>query len=126
MNQPTHEQRPVVLVVEDEFLIRANAIDMIAAAGFDVVEAAKAEEAISVLESRNDILIVFTDVHMPGSLDGLKLAHAVRNRWPPVKLIVTSGRSIIPETELPIGGRFVRKPYEPFQIARALHGFGSS
>ena len=114
------------MVVEDEFLIRANAIDMIAAAGFDVVEAANAEEAISILESRNDIRIVFTDVHMPGSLDGLKLAHAVRDRWPPVKLIVTSGRSIIPESELPSGGRFVRKPYEPLEIARALHGFGSS
>ena len=113
------------MVVEDEFLIRANAIDMIAAGGFDVVEAANAEEAISILESRNDIRI-FTDVHMPGSVDGLKLAHAVRDRWPPVKLIVTSGRSIIPESELPSGGRFVRKPYEPLEIARALHGFGSS
>src|SRR5215208_3924491 len=124
MTRAPGEERPVVLVVEDEFLIRECAVEMINEAGFEAIEAANADEAIEILERRSDIRIVFTDVHMPGSIDGLRLAHAVRDRWPPVKLIVTSGRSIIPESELPSGGRFVRKPHEPFEIARALHGFG--
>jgi CheY-like chemotaxis protein len=71
-------KRPVVLIVEDEFLLRMDAVDMIAAAGFEVVEAANADEAIGILEARRDITVVFTDIHMPGSMDGLKLARAVR------------------------------------------------
>jgi CheY-like chemotaxis protein len=113
--------KPVVLVVEDEPLIRLNAIDLIEEAGFEAIEAANADEAIQILESRDDIRIVFTDIHMPGSIDGLKLAHAVRNRWPPIQLIVTSGRESVPESALPSGGRFFGKPYEPSQIARTLH-----
>jgi YesN/AraC family two-component response regulator len=64
---------------------------------------------------------VFTDVHMPGSIDGLRLAHAVRDRWPPIKLIVTSGQMYVPTSALPAGGRFFSKPYEGHEIARALH-----
>ena len=79
MGQETRDGRPVVLVVEDEALIRLNAVDLIEEAGFQALEAANADEAIRILESRNDIRIVFTDVHMPGYIDGLKLAHAVRN-----------------------------------------------
>ena len=71
-------KRPVVLIVEDEFLLRMDAVDMIAAAGFEVVEAGDADEAIDILESRRDITVVFTDIQMPGSMDGLKLARAVR------------------------------------------------
>ncbi len=78
-------RRAVVLIVEDEFLLRVDAVDMIKAAGFDVVEAANADEAIEILESRRDITVVFTDIQMPGSMDGLKLARAVRGRWPPIK-----------------------------------------
>ena len=74
---------PVVLIVEDEFLLRMDAVDMIAAAGFEAVEAANADEAIKILEARRDITVVFTDIQMPGSMDGLKLARAVRGRWPP-------------------------------------------
>lgn len=121
MGQETRDGRPVVLVVEDEALIRLNAVDLIEEAGFQAIEAANADEAIRILESRNDIRIVFTDIHMPGSIDGLKLAHAVRNRWPPIKLIVTSGRMTVPESALPTGGRFFGKPYEPSEIARTLH-----
>ena len=82
-------KRPVVLVVEDEFLLRMNAVDMIGAAGFEAVEAANADEAIEILESRRDITVVFTDIQMPGSMDGLKLAQTVRGRWPPVKIVAT-------------------------------------
>jgi CheY-like chemotaxis protein len=117
----THEeQRPVVLVVEDEALVRLNAVEMIEEAGFDAVEAANADKAISILESRDDIRFVFTDVQMPGSMDGLRLAHVIRDRWPPIKLIVTSGHTTVTESALPRGGRFVRKPYQLFEIARAL------
>jgi CheY-like chemotaxis protein len=112
-------KRPVVLVVEDEFLLRMDAVDMIEAAGFDVVEAADADAAIEVLEARNDIAVIFTDIQMPGSMDGLKLARAVRGRWPPIKIIATSGIHV-GETDLPEGGRFLPKPYSSAQIARML------
>jgi CheY-like chemotaxis protein len=113
-------RRPVVLIVEDEFLLRMNAVDMIAAAGFEVVEAANADQAIEVLESRRDITVVFTDIQMPGSMDGLRLAQAVRGRWPPIKIIATSGHLHVGQTDLPEGGRFVPKPYSPAQIAGVL------
>jgi CheY-like chemotaxis protein len=112
-------KRPVVLLVEDEFLIRINAAEMIADAGFDVVEAANADEAI-VLENRLDITVVFTDIQMPGSMDGLKLAAAIRGRWPPIKIIATSGLVGVRQDDLPEGGRFLPKPYSPAQIVGTL------
>jgi CheY-like chemotaxis protein len=113
-------KRPVVLIVEDEFLLRMNAVDMIESAGFDVVEAANADEAIAVLERRFDITVVFTDIQMPGSMDGLKLAQAIRGRWPPIKIIATSGRVSVSQDDLPEGGRFVLKPYSSNQITGML------
>jgi CheY-like chemotaxis protein len=110
----------VVLVVEDELLLRMDAVDMIAAAGFEVVEARDADQAIEILEGRRDITVVFTDIQMPGSMDGLKLAKAVRGRWPPIKIIATSGRALLNETDLPEGGRFLPKPYSPGQITGVL------
>src|SRR3979411_777683 len=80
----------VVLVVEDEMLLRMRAIDMVEDAGYTSVEAVDADEAVAILESRSDIALMFTDIQMPGSMDGLKLAHAVRERWPPVKIILVS------------------------------------
>jgi two-component system, response regulator PdtaR len=102
---------PTVLVVEDELIIRVDIANCLQDAGFEVVEAANADDAISILESRNDIRLVFTDVDMPGSMDGLKLASFVRDRWPPIKLIVTSGHVPAKEADLPSGGRFFTKPY---------------
>jgi two-component system, response regulator PdtaR len=113
-------QEQVSLVVEDESLIRMSATTMVEEAGFEVIAASDADEAIRSLESRNDIRAVFTDVHMPGSMDGIRLARVVRNRWPPVALIVTSGHTNVPETDLPTGGRFLRKPYAAVQIETAL------
>jgi CheY-like chemotaxis protein len=113
-------RRPVVLIVEDELLLRMDAIDMIEAAGFEVVEAGHADEAIEVLESRRDITVVFTDIQMPGSMDGLKLARAVRGRWPPIKIVATSGHVEVSETDLPEGGRFLAKPYSSVQVAGVL------
>jgi CheY-like chemotaxis protein len=113
-------RRPVVLIVEDELLLRMDAIDMIEAAGFEVIEAGNADEAIEVLESRRDITVVFTDIQMPGSMDGLKLARAVRGRWPPIKIVATSGHVEVSETDLPEGGRFLAKPYSSVQVAGVL------
>src|SRR5205807_8115222 len=85
-------QPPVVLIVEDEFLIRMATAEAIRDAGFNVLEAADADEAVAILEGRTDIRVVFTDIHMPGSMDGAKLAHAIRHRWPSVQVMATSGR----------------------------------
>jgi CheY-like chemotaxis protein len=113
-------KRPVVLIVEDEFLLRMDAADMIATAGFEVVEAANADQAIEILEGRLDITVVFTDIQMPGSMDGLKLARAVRGRWPPIKIVATSGHVNVGEWDLPEGGRFLSKPYSTVQVAGVL------
>jgi len=113
-------KRPVVLIVEDELLLRMDAAEIVAAAGFEAVEAANADEAIEILEARRDIAVVFTDIQMPGSMDGLKLVRAVRGRWPPIKIIATSGRLEVEETDLPQGGRFLPKPYSPIQVKRVL------
>jgi CheY-like chemotaxis protein len=120
-------RRPVVLIVEDEFLLRMDAVDMIANAGFEVVEAANADEAIEILEARRDITVVFTDIQMPGSMDGLKLVRAVRGRWPPIKIVATSGHPHVRAADLPEGGRFLPKPYSPVEVTgllRELTGSG--
>jgi CheY-like chemotaxis protein len=110
----------VVLIVEDEFLLRMDAVEIIAGAGFEVVEAADADQAIEILQSRRDITVVFTDIQMPGSMDGLKLARAIRGRWPPIKIVTTSGHANVAESDLPEGGRFLPKPYSPHQLAGVL------
>lgn len=113
-------KRPVVLIVEDEFLLRMDAAEIVAAAGFEVLEAGNADQAIDILEARRDINVVFTDIQMPGSMDGLKLARAVRGRWPPIKIVATSGRLDVEERDLPEGGRFLPKPYSPVQVKGVL------
>ena len=118
--QPSASKRPVVLVVEDETLIRMDAIEAIEAAGFDVIEAASADQAIAILEQRSDIRLIFTDIHMPGSMDGLKLAHFVKDRWPPIKIIATSGHARIDQGDLPEGSRFLSKPYAAKEITKAI------
>ena len=112
--------KAAVLVVEDEALIRMAAVDLIDGAGYEAVEASNADEAIRVLELRTDIRVVFTDVDMPGTMDGLKLSAAVRNRWPPVRIVVTSGHRIVDITELPDGGVFFSKPYRHHEIAASF------
>lgn len=112
---------PIVLVVEDEFLLRLIAVEFVENAGFQALSAASADEALSILETRGDVWLLFTDVHMPGSMDGLSLAHAVRDRWPPVELLVTSGRCHIGAEELPDRGRFIAKPYDREALSQAFH-----
>ena len=117
--------RPHVLVVEDEFFSRLHAVDLVEAAGYRAIEASNADEAIAILESRKDIHIVFTDIDMPGSMDGLKLARAVRDRWPPIELILTSGHFDVPENKIPERGLFFSKPYRDQEIVSALRRFAS-
>lgn len=113
--------RSVVLVVEDESLVRTLAVDMVEAAGCDAIWAANADEAIRILESRSDIRAVFTDIHMPGSMDGLRLARVVRSRWPPIALIVASATGSA-AAEIPSAARFLSKPYQQSQVEAALRG----
>ena len=118
--QPVSGKRPVVLIVEDEVLIRMEAVEAIEASGFDVIEAANADQAITILEQRSDIRLIFTDVQMPGSMDGLKLAYFVKDRWPPIKIVATSGYAKVRESDLPAGSRFLSKPYAATEITNAI------
>jgi CheY-like chemotaxis protein len=113
-------KRPVVLIVEDDVLIRSHAVEIIEEAEFDVIEASNADEAIAILESRSDITVLFTDIQMPGSMDGLRLAAAVKGRWPPIKIVATSGLANVRPADLPEGGRFLPKPYNPNQLTSTL------
>jgi two-component system, response regulator PdtaR len=106
-----------VLVVEDEALIRLDITDYLDRQGFRVFAAAHAAEAIEILEREPAISIMFTDIQMPGSMDGLRLAAAVRDRWPPIKIVVTSGHMQVDPSELPDGGMFFAKPYQQEELA---------
>lgn len=110
----------VVLIVEDEPLLRMDAVDFIEEAGFEVVEAAHADEAIAILKSRDDIDVVFTDIEMPGSMDGIMLAHAVRRGWPPVVIVVASGRVVPTVGQLPNDVPYLKKPYRPAEVIAAF------
>lgn len=110
----------VVLIVEDSTIIRMGAVDLVLSAGYEALEACDADEAIRILEQRTDIDIVFTDIDMPGTMDGLKLSHYIRKRWPPVKLIVASGADVLEESSLPAGSRFFSKPYDDLSITREM------
>jgi CheY-like chemotaxis protein len=115
-------RKAVILVVEDSPIIRMCAVDLVLAAGFEALDAGSADEAIDILERRPDVHLVFTDVEMPGTMDGVKLTHYIRDRWPPVKLIVASGKTIVEESHLPAGARFFPKPYHDHTIVEAMIG----
>lgn len=100
-----------ILVVEDEAVLRMIAVDLLTGAGFEVIQATTADEAIAILDKIPDIRLVFSDVDMPGTMDGIKLVHHIRDRWPPVLLLVASGKHILAESQLPSGTKFFRKPY---------------
>jgi CheY-like chemotaxis protein len=110
----------VVLVVEDEMLLRMRAVDMVEDAGYASVEAMDADEAVAILESRSDIALMLTDIQMPGSMDGLTLAHAVHKRWPPIKIILVSGQLKLADINLPADSRFFGKPLEANEMIAQL------
>lgn len=112
---------PTVLVVEDEWIIRDAIVEELKDEGFTVIEAINADEAIAILEARKDIHLVFTDVNMPGSMDGVEMAAAVRDRWPPVHIVITSGKprpSVIPSNSI-----FIPKPYTGRSVVSVMRAF---
>lgn len=114
-------QSITVLVVEDEPIIRMDITGDLEDLGFIVLEAANSDEAMSILAINAEIQILFTDVDMPGDMDGLALAAAVRDRWPPIKIIVTSGLRQVVKDDMPADSRFFDKPYRAADIAVAVH-----
>jgi CheY-like chemotaxis protein len=106
----------VVLVVEDEMLLRMRAVDMVEDAGYTSIEAVDADEAFAILESRSDIALLFTDIQMPGSMDGLGLARSVHDRWPPIKIILVSGQLKLSNSDIPPNSRFFGKPLEAHEM----------
>lgn len=109
-----------VIVVEDEVIVRMDIAMSLQDEGFIVLEASNADEAIGLLDAHPEIRLMFTDIDMPGSMDGLKLAEAVRDRWPPVKIIIASGHRELRDDLLPIEGRFFSKPYEHAVVISAI------
>jgi DNA-binding NtrC family response regulator len=111
-------QKPLVMVVESESIIRIEAVDLVKDAGYEVIDASDADSALVILHSRNDIRAVFTNIRMPGSLNGMELAHFVRKRWPHIRLMVTS--SPRQWEDFPANWRYIQKPYAPEQVTTAL------
>ncbi|GJD77226.1 Blue-light-activated protein [Methylobacterium gregans] len=120
MNAHLPAPSPVVLVVEDESLVRMVAVDILEDEGFTILEAANADEAWAILEGRADIGVLFTDVNMPGMMDGLALATLVAERWPHIRLVITSGRRGFGNSEMPDNGQFVQKPYRQIDLMSAI------
>lgn len=106
----------VVLVVEDEMVLRMRVVDMVEDAGYVPVEAVDANEALLILQSRSDIALMLTDVQMPGCMNGLQLAHEVHVRWPPIKIILTSGQLNLSGSDIPRHSRFFAKPFQSDEI----------
>ena len=119
-NSVPRRDKLVVLVVEDEYLVRRFVVDAIEDAGYVAVQADDADAAIAILETRKDIRIVFTDIEMPGTMDGLKLARAIRDRWPPIDLMITSGKHRLDDDRIPERGRFLPKPYNPDLVVETI------
>jgi len=113
-------ENPSILVVDDEVLIRMDTMYVLEDAGYCVVEAANSDEAVTMLERCPGITTVLTDINMPGSMDGLQLSRLIRDRWPVIGLVVTSGRFLAKAAQRPSGVRFIAKPYTPSEIVSAL------
>lgn len=103
-------------------MLLMDAVDMVEDAGYTPLEAGDAAEAVAILESRSDIALMCTDIQMPGTMDGLGLAHAVHARWPSIKIIVVSGQPNLPELELPPRSRFFGKPLDAVEVIAGMRG----
>ncbi len=115
------QPKPAVLIVEDEALLLFAIADELREAGFEVLEARNAAEAIVILESNTRVDVLFTDVDMPGTIDGIRLSQIVRDRWPPIAIIVTSGKGMQMSTDLPRGAVFMPKPYGVSSVAATIN-----
>lgn len=116
----TQATKPVLVLVEDEPLTRMDACAGLRAAGFEVLDAPDAETALALIRNRRDIAVLFTDVQMPGGMDGLELARAVHALRPDIKILVTSGGLKLRDEDLPEQGRFVPKPYMVDRVAQQI------
>jgi two-component system, response regulator PdtaR len=116
-----NELAPVILVVDDDSFLRMLTVEFVNEAGFETLEACDADQAIAILESNSKITVLFTDINMPGSMDGLKLAHVVSNRWPTTEILIASGHVRLRQADLPPNGRFLRKPYPAAMMIAELH-----
>jgi two-component system, response regulator PdtaR len=121
MTENQEAKRPAILIVEDEALSRVMSANVLEKAGFTVIEAANAEDALRLLETRYDVQILFTDIQMPGRFNGLALARAVHRRWPYIKLLITSGREKPRKEEIPDDSRFISKPFLPRELIGAIN-----
>lgn len=108
----------VILVVEDEALVRLAAVDVLKDAGFRMIQAVNSDRALEILAADSNVQLLFTDVNMPGVIDGLALARLVRVRWPHIAILIASGKRSPQPEELPAGSRFEQKPYSPDTIIR--------
>lgn len=120
----TASHEAAVLVVEDEPLVRTFAADILMDAGYRVFEACEAVDALAILEGRDDIGAVFTDIEMPG-MTGLALASAIGERWPEIAILVTSGRIQPDPGTLPAGAAFIAKPYKADALIGRLAELGT-
>ncbi|MBW9091717.1 response regulator [Rhizobium wenxiniae] len=109
-----------ILIVDDEAILRFDLADFFMDAGYHVYDAADADEAIAILEAHDSIRVVLTDVQMPGSMDGMKLAHYIRDRYPPTVLLVTSGMRKIELDEMPENSLFITKPFDPNRLLKHI------
>ena len=114
------DTKPVVQFVEDEMVLRMRAVDIVEDAGFIPVEAVSADDTLKILESRDDISLMFADIQMPGSMDGLKLAHAAHARWPQIKIILVSGQIAVTDADKLKHNKFFPKPLEIDQMISQL------
>lgn len=112
MTQDANAEHPTILVVEDSESLRLLASDLLEEHGYTVVEVENAEQAMKVMEKRKDVQLLFTDIQMPPGCDGLELARQVHDRWPKVRLVITSGRVQPKRSEIADDGLFIRKPYQ--------------
>ncbi len=115
---------PIVLVVEDEALILLNTVYELEAHGFVAIEAANANVALGHLNTRPDITHLFSDIDLPGGMDGLQLAELVRKRWPQVAILLTSGHMLPGTVPVPEGAVFLPKPYRLADLRASISGHG--
>lgn len=123
MAQPAPSNIATILIVENEAIVRMELAAQLIDLGLKVLVACDADDAIVLLDSHPEIYLLLTDLTMPGSMDGIRLAHHVRKRWPPIKIIVTSGYPGASLSDLPPGSLFFPKPYAPETLNRALAPF---
>lgn len=110
-----------ILIVEDEVLVRMHGTDILQAAGFEVLEASNADEALMILDGNGEVRLLFSDIDMLGRMDGVELARRVHERWPHIRLLLTSGHHQLREASLPSPGRFLRKPWTQEVLTQEIY-----